>query len=538
MMHSTDTPQTSTEPSGSSADRGSFASTGQRVRQITYVLLIVLTAGMVTGRILSVTAVDVEVIEKMRLRGAVDRQREQLKSRGIQGATLETELEKFRIKKSKELRLSRPFLSANDRSRWCTIRALVDDGTFAIDQIVTDPEDHARWQTIDMVKHADNGEPHLYSSKPTLLPTLLAGEYFLIQKITGWTLAEHPFKVVRTMLLLTNVPAVLVILVLLSGIVEKLGASDWGRVTVMAMAAFGTYLTTFAVVLNNHLIAAMCVMIAFYAAMKVWVECRREARWALLAGLFSALAMAVELPAGLLLAILGIGFLCTVPRATMLFGLPAVFIVAAAAIGTNYLAHGTFLPPYAYRAAGQDWQTGNWYVYDYQVGSRAISSYWKTDAESMRSRSKIDRGEESRNVYIFHSLLGHHGLFSLTPMWLLSLAGMMAMLVRRVTPSLRSLGLVILLVSIGCLTFYFTLGGEARNYGGMTSGPRWFFWLIPLWLVALIPAADWSAHNWRRKGLIIVLLFFSVLSASYPTWNPWTQPWIYDAAIHFGWLSQ
>ena len=43
------------------------------------------------------------------------------------------------------------------------------------------------------------------------------------------------------MLLLTNVPAIMVILLLLSGTVEKLGASDWGRITVMAMAAFGTY---------------------------------------------------------------------------------------------------------------------------------------------------------------------------------------------------------------------------------------------------------------------------------------------------------
>ena len=123
-------------------------------------------------------------------------------------------------------------------------------------------------------------------------------------------------------------------------------------------------------------------------------------------------------------------------------------------------------------------------------------------------------------------------------MWLLSLAGMMAMLVRRVTPSLRSLGAVILLVSLGCLTFYFSLAEEARNYGGMTSGPRWFFWLIPLWLVALIPAADWSAVNRRRKVAILLLLFFSVLSASYPTWNPWTQPWLYDAASHFDWLQK
>ena len=29
-----------------------------------------------------------------------------------------------------------PFLSANDRSRWCTVRALVDEGTYAIDAMI------------------------------------------------------------------------------------------------------------------------------------------------------------------------------------------------------------------------------------------------------------------------------------------------------------------------------------------------------------------------------------------------------------------
>ena len=28
-----------------------------------------------------------------------------------------------------------PFFSANDRSRWCTISALVDEGTYAIDNV-------------------------------------------------------------------------------------------------------------------------------------------------------------------------------------------------------------------------------------------------------------------------------------------------------------------------------------------------------------------------------------------------------------------
>ena len=196
----------------SSEDRVANGPTGERIRRMAYLLLIVLTVGTVTGRILAVTAVDVSVVEKIRLRTAVDRQRTQLESQGMRGAALAAELERYKQKKSEGLRLSRPFLSANDRSRWCTIRALVDDGTYAIDQIVTDPAEHARWQTIDMVKHGNTGEPHLYSSKPTLLPTVLAGEYFLIQKITGWTLAEQPFQVVRTMLILTNVPAIALIL--------------------------------------------------------------------------------------------------------------------------------------------------------------------------------------------------------------------------------------------------------------------------------------------------------------------------------------
>ena len=335
------------------------------------------------------------------------------------------------------------------------------------------------------------------------------------------------------MLLVTNVPAVVLILWIIVQLVERLGSTDWGRIAVVATAAGGTFLTTFAVVLNNHLIAATCTAIAFFAVVKIWIDGSRAKRWVMLAALFASLAMAIELPAGLLLAVLGIGCLWVVPRSTLLYGLPIALAVLAVAVGTNFLAHRTVLPPYAFRAEGEDWQSGNWYVYDYRVGQRVISSYWKTDADSMQARSKIDRGEPSQQEYIVQSLIGHHGIFSLTPIWILSVAGVMSMLVRRVTPSLRSLGFAIATVSIGCLAFYFSLGEESRNYGGMTSGPRWFFWMIPLWLVALIPAVDWSALSWRRRFLTGCLLFFSVLSANYPAWNPWVQPWIYDAMVHF-----
>ena len=87
-----------------------------------------------------------------------------------------------------------------------------------------------------------------------------------------------------------------------------------------------------------------------------------------------------------------------------------------------------------------------------------------------------------------------------------------------------------------CLAFYIGLRPQSdRNYGGMTSGFRWVFWMAPLWLVAMLPAADRLARSRWGMALALVLLAFSVLSASYPTWNPWVQPWIYNWLTSAGW---
>ena len=96
-----------------------------------------------------------------------------------------------------------PMLSANDRSRWCTVRSLVEEGTYAIDSLVQikHPETKRRfWKSIDMVRHrGPDGREHYYSSKPPLFPTLLAGEYWLLRQATGLTLSDHPFQVMRWM---------------------------------------------------------------------------------------------------------------------------------------------------------------------------------------------------------------------------------------------------------------------------------------------------------------------------------------------------
>jgi hypothetical protein len=44
--------------------------------------------------------------------------------------------------------------------------------------------------------------------------------------------------------------------------------------------------------------------------------------------------------------------------------------------------------------------------------------------------------------------------------------------------------------------------------------------------LTMLPTADALASRRWTRGLALVLLAISVLSATYPTWNPWTHPWL------------
>ena len=132
-------------------------------------------------------------------------------------------------------------------------------------------------------------------------------------------------------------------------------------------------------------------------------------------------------------------------------------------------------------------------------------------------------------------LVGHHGVFSLTPIWLLSAAGMAGWMWRGHDPRLRWLAAGVAAISLACLVFYVNQPLMNRNYGGIASGLRWIFWLAPLWLLVMLPAADAMARRRWTRGLASVLLAVSVLSASYPTWNPWTHPWLTVFSQYLGW---
>jgi hypothetical protein len=487
------------------------------LRQGMYWLLICLSVGMMLGRVMAVDAVDRTALAKDRLNriaGELDRQKAQLRQQGLEGDAQEKELARIETQLRHDAQLRRPFLSANDRSRWCTVRALVEPdmhvegAPYAIDKVIQDPN----WDTIDMVKH----DGHLYSSKPPLMATLMAGLYWVVYHITGMSLASHPFIVGRIMLVIINVIPLAIGFILLARLVERFGTTDWGRLFVMAAATFGTFLTTFAIVINNHLIAAVCAIVAVYFAEPIWQSDQKRIRYFVLVGFFGAMMAACELPALALFAAISLALLCKAPRQTLLGFVPAAVLVAAAFFATTWIAHGTFAIPYMHCGT-----CDNWYDYTYQRNGKEIESYW-------RNPTGIDVGEESQAVYALNVIVGHHGIFSLTPIWLLTVAGIFIGLWPGRNRRFRQWAMLVGGVSLVCILFYIFRPQCQRNYGGMTSGFRWVFWLTPLWLLTMLPAVDFmSKRRWTRV-LTLALLNISVYSATYPTWNPWTNPWIMD----------
>ena len=323
-----------------------------QLRRGVYLLLIVVSAGAMTARIMTVNEIDKLARESFRTKEALKKkgqEQKKLEEKGITGEELERELTKFEDKVRKRYKEQRPFLSGNDRSRWCMVRALVEHGTYEIDEITVE----RGWNTIDMVKHPNrDGKDRLYSSKPTLLPTIVAGEYWVIYQLTGQTLGEKPFVIGRFMLVTINVIPLMIALLLLAKIVERYGTSDWGRMFVMAAASFGTLLVPFSLAFNNHLIAAVCATIMIHAVLRIWYDDQRGLHWFVLAGLFGALMAAIELPALSVLAMVAAGLLWKHTRPALLAFVPAALLVVAAALATQYIAHGVFSPAYAHRKAG------------------------------------------------------------------------------------------------------------------------------------------------------------------------------------------
>lgn len=507
-----------------------------------------------------------------------------------------------------------PLLCANDRSRWCTIRSLGDHGRYEIDDIIADPRNgefsfdkgfyDRNWVTIDLVKHVDSGgEMHYYSSKPTLLPTLLSYLYRGIKTVTGKSLKDDTFFVVQMMLVLVNVIPMAVLILLLAATLESLPVDTFTKVAIVLAASFGTFLTPFMVTLNNHLPAAVSVGITLFSLVQIYKSESPALAHYFVAGLFSAFAAANELPALSFFCFVGFLLLLRGPIQTVILFVPGAAIVVGGFFLTNFHAHNDWIPAYAHRKDGEvitvidnerfeeiksgsvtpefadelnkysedigfNISSGSATVHEGQmplgktVEQRFILTqsddsqrlaivklksgkneirHWNNWYEYPESRwlidnkSGVDKGEKDPAAYALHCLIGHHGIFSLTPFWILALCGFPLMLGKSFG-RYRWIGAMIIIVSIVVVAFYLSRPLEDRNYGGGTSALRWLLWLAPLWLFAAVPFVQLISRNIWGKIVVVILIAGSVASAHYSAMNPWVHPWLYEEMVKRDWI--
>lgn len=487
-----------------------------------------------------------------------------------------------------------PFLSANDKSRWSTIRTLGDDNTFIIDDVIFSPKtgkSDPKWNSIDKVRHkSSDGKEHYFSSKPTLMPILLAGLYKAISAVTSWRLATDTFAVSQTMLLLVNfLPWVWLTWRMLRWIEDET-SDEFARGCLSIIAIGGTFLTTFVVTLNNHLHGAVGLVLLIDQA-RLAAKPGAKLSHFILAGLGAGFLAINELPALSAITLAGALLLLFDGKKTLIGYAPPVLLFAAAAIGSNYLAHGSWKTPYAHRGdgpviarfsslhsdlhedpVGDNLRTAakvkgitlsekatiaprpvsgfvvwdpvtqnrfavrkapggerfeyelrvwdNWYEYE--------GSYWLPGA-----KKGVDLGEPSIARYAFHCLVGHYGIFSLTPFWVCSVIGA-GIWLSGSSREHRVLAASIGLVTVVCVAFYIFRPLEDRNYGGVACGFRWAFWMIPAWLLLAIPGAAWLSKSTGGRGLLLAFIAASVFFAWANYANPWTHSWVYQLIVPRG----
>jgi hypothetical protein len=396
-----------------------------------------------------------------------------------------------------------PVSGANDGSRWNTVWSLTHGKGYIIDE--------APYATIDKVRR----EGHFYSSKPALMPTCLAGLAWLIERASALAIPHQAHIVIRLILMLVNIVPFVLLVIFYGRLLERLNIGWAARLFCLLAAAFGTYLTAYSVTLNNHTQAAWAAFLALYCAIRILYDKKTEGYYFVLCGVFAAWTVANEMVA-VLFAVLVLGLLFkTYPRQTLQFFLPAAAVMGAAYLYTTYLSTGGFLPYYLF--FGTDY-------YQYE------GSYW-------RNPRGIDAANEPKWFYLFNLLLGHHGIFSLTPIFLIAFYGMMKP--KEVLPAIQRMGLLLTVVMVGFYTF------KTSNYGGVCQGARWLFWLIPFWLIGLATVVERHFQSRKFRFAAALALALSLMSVGHALSGnrdkgrpgPWSPSWIQIFMHDHGWID-
>lgn len=463
----------------------------------------------------------------------------------------------------------------NDKSRMATVDSLVKRGTWIIEESRFHKADTPVGTIIDKVQI----DGHFYSSKPPVLPFLMAGHYWVLYQL-GLDFdreAHHRFLVWHLTFVWTGLPFILI------GVLFKI-AARWFiedplvRLVGLFIILFGNELLGFAQTINNHVPGAFL----FFAAMVgglglVQGKLAPKPIHFMWTGLSAGLLPTVEIPACFFCVLLWLYLLRAFPKETLIW-----FTLGAAPplllhFYLNFHLSGGIIPFYL-RDEYYQWKGSYW---DRKMAMDAAGEY------------------ETRQVNFFHSTVGRKGLFSLYPvllftvvhiLWCLSrtrprLDRVLAILYLAVIPlfggiawsynsdirvghtlsfvyymifalapfvvsaylyrhlkrevgdsapqlQLESLGMAGL--TLFWLIFYCLM---RDNYGGSATGYRWFIFFVPsLQFFGILALAHFRKNGpWVLACLLIAVSYYSGWQAID---QPWSMNWDWPTRYLGGWITR
>jgi hypothetical protein len=373
--------------------------------------------------------------------------------------------------------------SANELPRVYLVKAIADEGTFAIDSGVR------RWGSTADVSPSRG---HMYSNKAPGSSLLVVPVYAVVSWIAG------PPSLAVTMWLCRVVAGVipaLLFLALLARFLARFAPDPAVRWLVLVAYALGSLAMTYAILYYSHQLAAICIASAWILAIDV-ADRQRGVRWMAVVGLLAGAAPLVDYQAafaGVPVAVFLVVRMRQWPRRELVKAL--AIAAAAAAVPIAILL--------AYHAAC--------------FGSPLRTGYDATQTFAHFHRQGFLGISELRGDAFWGSLFTRdNGLFVLSPWLLLAVPG--GVLLWR-----RGDKAIALTCAAVAIIFILFISSISFWRGGWGVGPRYIAAMLPFWLPLVAVALDRARTRPLVLGtlcgaIVSAVIVYSLSSATFPYW--------------------
>ncbi|MBU1164533.1 hypothetical protein KKA15_03155 [Patescibacteria group bacterium] len=374
---------------------------------------------------------------------------------------------------------TRPFPhNANDQSRIATIESLVERNTWVID------ESHFGQLTVDKVIYQGN----LYSSKPAVLTIMGTGVYTVLHdffNLDFHSATKRNAYYWLTLFIIGGSTLILLWYFFLS--TRWLEIKPIHRLYLTLILGLGTFYLPYSTTFNNHTIAGALLFIGFYYYLKQKHNEGKKSLNLFLSGLFVSWAAVIDIPlGGIFLLVFFVMYLHQTRKIKdILFYVVGSTPFLLSQIIINYKLFKSF--------------------FHLHIDSRTIEfvDYWANPRG-------IDTLHQNKFEYLFHILLGTHGLLLYTPILILSFIVVFKIILYKKHKYWHE-ALLVLIGFIILTTFYVVKTG---NFGGTSYGFRYYIGLAPFlifFLAFLFEPPYWNQYKRIILYLFIVSFIFSAV---------------------------